>query len=72
MEGNDHIPWCRSGYREERDWSVENRHLRNVAEFSDVNVGDSQRDAKVSSPPMPEGVSSHWTKPPELGESEGP
>ncbi len=51
---------------------MDNRHLRNVAEFSDVNVGDSQRDAKVSSPPMPEGVSSHVTKPPELGESEWP
>ena len=51
---------------------MDNRHLRNVAAFSDVNVGDSQRDEKVSSPPMPEGVSSHTTKPPELGESEWP
>jgi hypothetical protein len=62
--GNDHVlaqrmsevnltlPPDRSGYREERDGLCENRHLNDLVEFISVNVGGSDMDAKVSSPPM--------------------
>jgi hypothetical protein len=46
------LPRCRSGYREERDWFRDNRHLNNLAESISVNVGGFYRDVKVSSPPM--------------------
>jgi hypothetical protein len=41
-----------SGYRKERIGLLENRRLSHFAEFTCVNVGDSRRDAKESSPRM--------------------
>jgi hypothetical protein len=46
------LPHDRSGYREERDGLVANRHLHDLVEFIVVNVGGFGMDVKVSSPPM--------------------
>ena len=40
------------GYRKERDWLGENRHLNDLVESTAMNVGGFGMDVKVSSPPM--------------------
>jgi hypothetical protein len=52
VRGQPELPSDQSGYREERDWLSDNRHLNDLVEFIFVNVGGSGMDAKVSSPPM--------------------
>jgi len=55
-KGSSRLPdllYWHSGYREERDWSYGNRHLKYLVEFIFVNVGGSPQDVKASSLPMP-------------------
>jgi hypothetical protein len=50
--GSPSLPYFQSGFRKERLGSIISRHLRDVAESDDVNVGGSGLDVKVCSPPM--------------------
>jgi hypothetical protein len=50
VRGQPELPSDRSGYREERDWSLKSPHLRASVGYTMVNVGGSY--AEGCSPPM--------------------
>ena len=50
IRGKPEIPSDRSGYREERDWSIDSLHLNASVEYIVVNVGGPYGEG--SSPPM--------------------
>jgi hypothetical protein len=51
--GTPVLPSARLGFRKERLGSIESHHLRVSAEDISVNVGGSDMDVKVCSPPRP-------------------
>jgi hypothetical protein len=53
IRGQPALPSDRSGFREERLGLDKSRHLRVSAECIIVNVGGSDMNGKVCSPPMP-------------------
>jgi hypothetical protein len=52
VRGQPVLPSGRPGFREERIGSQISHHLRTSAEYIIVNVGGSDMNVKVSSPPM--------------------